>query len=111
VINAIEATPPGGRVIVGCTTDETGALGFFIYDEGAGMSPELMRNAGRRPVRSSKKHGSGVGLFLARRVVEGEGGSLDVESSAEGTTVRVLLPASEPGRLTPINAGKVARAA
>lgn len=75
------------------------------------MSPELLRNAGRHRVRSSKQHGSGVGLFLARRVVEDQGGSLDVESSADGTTVRVLLPAAEPPRSTPMNAGNAVRVA
>lgn len=75
------------------------------------MSPELLRNAGRHRVRSSKQHGSGVGLFLARRVVEDQGGSLDVESSTDGTTVRVLLPAAEPPRSTPMNAGNAVRVA
>jgi len=94
VNNAIEATPPGGRVSIGYTADDSGAPCFFVCDEGPGMSPELLRNAGRRRVRSSKQHGSGVGLVLARRVVEDQGGSLDLESSTEGTTVRVLLPAA-----------------
>jgi two-component system sensor histidine kinase BaeS len=93
VNNAIEATPPGGRVRIGLTTDDGGAQ-FFVRDEGPGMSPELVKNAGRSRVRSSKEHGSGVGLFLARRVVEDQGGSLDVESSTDGTTIRVLLPAA-----------------
>ena len=59
-----------------------------------GMRPELCRNAGRRRVRSSKPAGSGVGMLLARRVVENQGGKLDVVSSTQGTTVRVLLPAA-----------------
>jgi len=94
VHNAIEATPPGGHVRVLHTADETGAHYFIISDEGPGMSPELTRNAGRRRVRSSKHNGSGVGLVLARQVVETQGGQLEVVSSLRGTTVRVVLPAA-----------------
>jgi len=94
VNNAIEATPPGGRVRIGYTTDEVGTQCFVVGDDGPGMSPELLRNAGRCRVRSSKQHGSGVGLVLARRAVEDQGGRLDVESSTAGTTIRVLLPAA-----------------
>ena len=94
VDNAIEVTRPGGHVRVVHTTDDAGTQCFAISDEGPGMSPELTRDAGRRPVRSSKPNGSGVGLVLARRVVESQGGHLDVVSSTEGTTVRVMLPAA-----------------
>ncbi len=94
VNNAIEATPPGGRVQVLHQADERGAQSFSISDEGPGMPAEVTRAAGRRRVRSSKPNGSGVGLVLARRVVEDEGGQLDVQSSTQGTTVRVVLPAA-----------------
>ena len=95
VNNAIEATPPGGRVRVVHTADRAGVHSFIISDEGTGMPPGLKRNAGRRRVRSSKPDGSGVGLVLARRVVEKQGGQLDVvSSSTHGTTVRVVLPAA-----------------
>jgi len=93
VHNAIEATPPGGHVKVVHTADAAGAHYFVICDEGGGMSAEVVCDAGRRRVRSSKQGGSGVGLVLARRVVEDQGGKLDVSSSPRGTTVRVLLPA------------------
>jgi signal transduction histidine kinase len=94
VHNAIEATPPGGHVHVVHRADRAGAHQFVISDEGPGMSAELTRVAGRRPVRSSKCGGSGVGLVLARRVVENRGGHMDVRSSTRGTTVRVMLPAA-----------------
>jgi two-component system sensor histidine kinase HydH len=94
VNNAIEATPPGGHVRVIHTADETGGHSFVVSDEGPGMSAEVRRDAGRHRVRSSKPNGSGVGLVLARRVVESQGGQLDVMSSTRGTTVRVLLPAA-----------------
>jgi signal transduction histidine kinase len=94
VNNAIEATPPGGHVRVLHSANATGTQNFVISDEGPGMSPELARNAGRRRVRSSKRTGSGVGLVLARRVVEDQGGKLDFLPSMQGTTVRVLLPAA-----------------
>jgi nitrogen-specific signal transduction histidine kinase len=76
------------------TSDDGGAHYFVICDEGPGMRDEEIRNAGRFPVRSSKQHGSGVGLVLARQVVEDQGGQLDIVPSDQGTTVRVLLPAA-----------------
>jgi signal transduction histidine kinase len=94
VQNAIEATPPGGHVRVMHTSDDGGAHYFAICDEGPGMRDEQIRNAGRFPVRSSKQNGSGVGLVLARQVVEDQGGQLDIVPSDQGTTVRVLLPAA-----------------
>ena len=94
VQNAIEATPPGGHVRVMHTSDDGGAHYFVICDEGPGMRDEQIRNAGRFPVRSSKQNGSGVGLVLARQVVEHQGGQLDIVPSDQGTTVRVLLPAA-----------------
>ncbi|HEY4175837.1 MAG TPA: ATP-binding protein [Kofleriaceae bacterium] len=94
VQNAIEATPPGGHVRVMHTSDGGGTQYFAICDEGPGMPDEQVRNAGRFPVRSSKQNGSGVGLVLARQVVEDQGGQLDIVPSDQGTTVRVLLPAA-----------------
>jgi|SRR5580658_1426383 signal transduction histidine kinase len=94
VNNAIEATPPGGHVRVTHTANESGAHSFIISDEGPGMPAAVKLNAGRTRVRSSKPQGSGMGLVLARRVVEGQGGQLDVLSSTQGTTIRVLLPAA-----------------
>jgi signal transduction histidine kinase len=95
VNNAIEATPPGGHVRVMHTADNAGVHSFIISDEGTGMPVGLRRNAGRRRVRSTKPDGSGVGLVLARRVVENQGGQLDVlSSSTQGTTIRVVLPAA-----------------
>ena len=94
VQNAVEASPPGGHVRVVHTADEAGAHSFLISDEGPGMSAAVHRAAGRRRVRSSKPDGSGIGLFLARRAVEDQGGRLDIQSGTQGTTIRVLLPAA-----------------
>ena len=54
-----------------------------------------------RPYFTTKKHGTGLGLFVLRRIVEGHGGRVAVESAVgEGTTFRVELPVEEGRKLT-----------
>lgn len=68
-----------------------------VRDEGIGMEPEAVRRIfGRfeRAVPSSEYGGLGLGLFLAREIVEAHGGSLHVKSQrGAGTAVTVELPA------------------
>jgi signal transduction histidine kinase len=64
----------------------------LIADNGCGIGDELMASLSR-PFTSSKANGSGLGLPIARRIVEEHGGTLDMESAeGEGTVVRVKLP-------------------
>lgn len=92
VQNAVEASPPGGHVRVVHRSDGAGAQYFLICDQGPGMREDILRTNG--PVRSSKQNGSGLGLVLARHVVEHQGGKLDILPSNRGTTIRVRLPAA-----------------
>jgi two-component system sensor histidine kinase RegB len=71
-----------------------GALRLTVSDRGAGMAPEVLARAGE-PFFTTKPPGSGMGLglFLARSLVEQLGGRLSLESrSGEGTTVSISLP-------------------
>jgi len=97
LLNAIEAMPDGGRVRV---TDRVagGALEVEIADDGAGIPPELLRRIGE-PFVTSKAQGSGLGLFLARRLAQAAGGDLAIRSApGRGTTCTLRLPRVEPGR-------------
>jgi signal transduction histidine kinase len=92
LLNAREATRPGGRIEI-----ETGTEGRWAYvsvrDDGCGMSPEFMSQSLFRPFKSTKKSGMGIGLFHSRTIMDAHGGKLEV-SSAEGagSTFRLLTP-------------------
>ncbi|WP_341704715.1 ATP-binding protein [Ferrovibrio sp.] len=97
--NAVKFTPAGGQVT---TMAEQGADGDWmltIADSGIGMSPEQIAVAiqpfGQIDNRLSRNHaGTGLGLPLARRLVELHGGELDLHSvPGQGTQVSIRLPA------------------
>lgn len=74
-----------------------GRVRLEIADRGTGMAPEVLARAGD-PFFTTKQpgQGMGLGLFLARSVVERLGGTLDIQSAAgKGTTAVVELPATD----------------
>ncbi len=72
-----------------------------VRDNGAGIEPD---NAKRlfQPYFTTKKHGTGLGLFVTHKLVADHGGSIAFESQpGQGTTFRVRLPLPEgPGEGT-----------
>src|SRR5262249_15619411 len=91
VLNAIDATERGGRIELRAECDG-GALCVTVRDDGAGIAPG---HAARfsQPYFTTKRHGTGLGLFVTRKLVSDHGGSVDFASRpGEGTTFRVRLP-------------------
>jgi signal transduction histidine kinase len=87
--NAMQASEPGGRVVLSVTK---GA--FAITDDGCGMSAEELDNAGR-PFFTTKTRGTGLGLGTVKKIVEAHSGRLSMESElGKGTRVTVTLPES-----------------
>jgi two-component system, NtrC family, sensor histidine kinase HydH len=96
VANAIEATPPGGEVVVEVRQgrDDTEIL---VRDTGRGMPADTLRRIGT-PFFTTRDTGTGLGVVLARSVIAQHGGSLRYESEpGNGTRVRVTLPRVAPG--------------
>jgi two-component system sensor histidine kinase HydH len=97
VINALQATPRGGSVII--STDMVKADGadrceIRFSDSGAGIESESLARI-FEPFFTTKPDGTGLGLAITRKIIEGHGGTLDVESVVgQGTTVVVGLPLS-----------------
>jgi signal transduction histidine kinase len=93
--NAIKYSPGGGRVRVGLST-EKGRATLSVADQGVGIAPEeqpYIFEPFRRGARHEGIPGMGLGLSVARRIVEAHGGALDVESApGAGATFRVRLP-------------------
>jgi two-component system sensor histidine kinase HydH len=66
-----------------------------VADDGQGIPPEVQAKL-FRPYFTTKRHGTGLGLFVIRRIVEAHGGSVGVVSQqGEGATFRVTLPVSD----------------
>ena len=97
VVNAVEASPAGGQVVVRLVRGDTGesdGVRVEIDDEGTGL-PEPVRARLFEPHVTTKPHGSGMGLFLAHRLASGRyGGALRLEPRAEaigGTRVTLEI--------------------
>lgn len=93
--NAIEATPKSGRILVALSRRKQGAR-IVVSDNGEGMKPSELARAldGYRLGADGKPEGRrGLGLPLARQLVEAHGGRLDIQSEkGAGTTVTITLP-------------------
>jgi signal transduction histidine kinase len=96
--NAVKFTPSGGAVTVRICVAE-GAVVLEVEDTGIGVAPDLLphifdeftQGAGRAPDRS---RGLGLGLAIARHLIELHGGGIEAASPGEGrgTTFTVRLP-------------------
>ncbi len=95
LLNANEAIETGGSIRV--VTEQRGTLAAIsVIDDGCGISPEFMERSLFRPFQTTKKNGSGIGLFHSRKIVEAHRGRIEVESEkGKGSTFRVLLPLAE----------------
>ena len=90
VTNALEATEPGGRLRV-TTRHEDGLVSLAVADTGAGI-PRENRSRIFEPFFTTKQRGTGLGLSLAHRIVEGHGGSINCQSIwGVGTTFTISL--------------------
>ncbi|GGC29912.1 hypothetical protein GCM10011504_05180 [Siccirubricoccus deserti] len=92
IANAIEGTPRGGEVMIESRAERAqGPVEIRIADNGKGMQAAAGRGIAR-PFHSTKPHGTGLGLVLARRIVASYAGSLLLESAeGRGTTVTIRL--------------------
>jgi two-component system cell cycle sensor histidine kinase PleC len=97
--NAIKFTPAGGAVFLSGRRRADGAYEIAIRDTGIGMTEKEMAHAlmpfGQNDNRFTGKHdGTGLGLPLAKAMLELHGGGLTMSSVPEmGTTVTMIFPA------------------
>jgi signal transduction histidine kinase len=91
VINALQATPAGGRVTIAVRQAES-AQEILFRDNGPGIDDETLARI-FEPFFTTKPDGTGLGLAITKKIIEGHGGTLTVESeTGKGTTVVVRLP-------------------
>jgi signal transduction histidine kinase len=102
VSNALRHTGPGGEVALSATHSNSSGLLLTVRDSGAGISPEDLPHVFDRFYRGDKARGdgdgaSGLGLAIARSLVEMHNGTITVESTpGKGTTFLIRLPSEEP---------------
>jgi two-component system sensor histidine kinase BaeS len=117
ITNSVRYTPPGGRICV-AVGGGAGAVFVSVEDTGIGIAPEVADRVFEPfwradEARSSVSGGAGLGLAIARGLIEAQGGRIWAEPPASGgTRITFVLPASsngESGQLDP-NTIAVARA-
>ena len=94
--NALEASPAGAEVVVRVSAAGT-HWRMAVEDRGTGMTHDVLARAGEPFFTTKDGGGMGLGLFLARVVLERVGGALELDSAVgRGTTATLVLPAAEP---------------
>src|ERR1035438_7860561 len=93
ILNAVQASPPGGAVSVK-TRAAAGTVEIAVIDRGAGIAPQ-QRDSIFNPFFTTKPEGVGLGLAIVSKIVDEHGGKITVESEpGKGSVFRVLLPNS-----------------
>ncbi len=96
LLNAIQASDPGGVVQVGYEMGDDGRASIFVDDNGPGIPPEL-RERIFEPFYTTKQKGTGLGLAIVKKNVTRLRGEIELESpvrSGRGTRIRVIFPAT-----------------
>ena len=92
VANALRYTPAGGGIHVRYRQAEGKAL-LDVQDSGPGISADELPHVFERFYKSTDSGGMGLGLAIARHLVEAHGGTIRAESApGAGTTIRINLP-------------------
>jgi signal transduction histidine kinase/CheY-like chemotaxis protein len=92
VLNAIDALPRGGRLVVETSRTEN-AVALTVIDNGLGMSEEVRLRAHEPFFTTKGVKSTGLGLSVAFGITRRHGGELTIQSEqGQGTTVRVTLP-------------------
>lgn len=96
ITNALEATPPSGRVRIFTkpAANGKGRVQVWIEDSGPGI-PAENRQRVFEPFFTTKSHGTGLGLPLAKKFVERNGGAIAISETPEGgAKIELMLPSS-----------------
>jgi PAS domain S-box-containing protein len=102
LLNAAQATEPSpgsphhpaDRRIFVRSHRQGAEVTLEVEDHGSGMSPDVLRQV-LKPFFTTRTRGTGLGLPIARRIIEAHGGRLQIDSTpGQGTTIRLVLPTS-----------------
>jgi signal transduction histidine kinase/DNA-binding response OmpR family regulator len=100
LFNSIHSLPQGGNIsfkieTLEAKTEDKIRLHITISDNGSGISPNDLPQVFRPFFTTKAKKGTGLGLTICKRIIEGHGGTIDLESKlGEGTICHIILPKS-----------------
>ncbi len=97
VVNAVQAMPGGGRLTVRTFLDGAAAV-VEVEDTGPGIA-EVIRQRILEPFFTTKASGTGLGLPVVKRIVEGHGGELRLRTGPSGSCFSLRFPVA-PGALS-----------
>ncbi|MFO0752116.1 MAG: ATP-binding protein [Thermodesulfovibrionales bacterium] len=111
VMNAVQAMPKGGRLLISIARQKgvhdapraagEEMLAIAFRDTGKGIAPEDL-NAIFEPFFTRKQKGTGLGLYVSRKIVQEHGGFITVQSEpGAGSTFTVFLPLRTAGSVGP----------
>ena len=90
--NAADAMPNGGQLTVNTFRKDNNVVVEFV-DTGTGMPPEIKAKVFEPFVTYGKKHGTGLGMAIVKKVIDDHKAAIEIDSEmGKGTTVRILLP-------------------
>ena len=97
IANALRYTPRGGLIRVQCSANAAAdggkQIAISVADSGAGIAPDDLPHVFDRFYKARESRGMGLGLAIAKNLVEAHGGQIEAESElGAGTTIRFTLP-------------------
>jgi signal transduction histidine kinase len=95
IVNAAHAMPDGGVLTLATADVGERAVSLSVSDTGAGLRPDLVADL-FKPFITSKKDGTGLGLWISRSIVERYGGDITAANGPQGGAVMTVLLQCEP---------------
>ncbi len=109
VLNACQAMEPGGLLTLRAReviSKKKPMVAISVKDTGKGIDPKV-REELFEPFLSGRRGGTGLGLALVKKTVEGHGGTLQLRSRmGKGTTIELLFPREKPDQIIPPSSAK-----
>jgi two-component system sensor histidine kinase BaeS len=100
VANALRFTPRGGEIVMAVRPGGA-VVDIEVRDSGPGITQDALPHVFDRFYRSGDSAGSGLGLPIARSLVEAHGGTIEaIAPAGGGTTIRIRLPRNEESAAT-----------
>ena len=96
IVNAIQSITDQGRIHIVSEQLDSGEVSVCVSDNGCGI-PAAVRERLYDPFFSTKPSGTGLGMTIARRIVEDHHGRIEIDSvEGQGSSVTLILPSAPP---------------